>query len=537
MTAYIFVTGGVVSGLGKGVTAASIGRLLKARGVRVSIQKLDPYLNLDPGTMSPYQHGEVFVTDDGAETDLDLGHYERFVDENLSRANNITTGQIYNDVLSKERRGDYLGGTIQVIPHVTNEIKRRIADAGRQSDADVLIVEVGGTVGDIEGLPFLEAIRQMRKDIGRNHTFYIHVTLLPYISGSNELKTKPTQHSVAELRGIGIQPDMIVCRSDQPVSQGVREKIALFTDVEPRAVVPAYTASSIYEVPLMLESEGVADFIAERLGLRVAAPDLAEWRQLIDQVRKPKPVLKIALVGKYVELEDAYMSVREALRHAAWAIDRDVAIEWIHSERLERPGGMEVLADVGGILVPGGFGERGIEGKINAARFAREQRIPYFGLCLGMQVMCIEFARNVLGLAEANSTEFNPKTPDPVISLMPDQQGIEDMGGTMRLGLWPCALQEGSLAAAAYTPAPVVRERHRHRWEFNNRYRPAASAAGLRFSGLSPDGRLVEISELDRTLNPWMLGTQFHPEFRSRPNRPHPLFRAFLEAVSGRVDG
>ena len=336
MTAYIFVTGGVVSGLGKGVTAASIGRLLKARGVRVSIQKLDPYLNLDPGTMSPYQHGEVFVTDDGAETDLDLGHYERFVDENLGRANNITTGQIYNDVLAKERRGDYLGGTIQVIPHVTNEIKRRIADAGRQSDADVLIVEVGGTVGDIESLPFLEAIRQMRKDIGRNHTFYIHVTLLPYISGSNELKTKPTQHSVAELRGIGIQPDMIVCRSDQPVSQGVREKIALFTDVEPRAVVPAYTASSIYEVPLMLESEGVADFIAERLGLRVAAPDLAEWRRLVDQIRQPKPALKVALVGKYVELEDAYMSVREALRHTAWAIDRDVEIEWVHSERLER---------------------------------------------------------------------------------------------------------------------------------------------------------------------------------------------------------
>ena len=532
MTAYIFVTGGVVSGLGKGVTAASIGRLLKARGVRVSIQKLDPYLNLDPGTMSPYQHGEVFVTDDGAETDLDLGHYERFVDENLGRANNITTGQIYNDVLAKERRGDYLGGTIQVIPHVTNEIKRRIADAGRQSDADVLIVEVGGTVGDIESLPFLEAIRQMRKDIGRNHTFYIHVTLLPYISGSNELKTKPTQHSVAELRGIGIQPDMIVCRSDQPVSQGVREKIALFTDVEPRVVVPAYTASSIYEVPLMLESEGVADFIAERLGLSVAVPDLAEWRRLVDQIRQPKPALKVALVGKYVELEDAYMSVREALRHAAWAIDRDVEIEWVHSERLERPGGIEALAGAGGILVPGGFGERGIEGKINAARYAREHRIPYFGLCLGMQVMCIEFARNVLGLAEANSTEFNPKTPDPVISLMPDQQGIEDMGGTMRLGLWACALQDGSLAAAAYAPAPVVRERHRHRWEFNNRYRPAASAAGLHFSGLSPDGRLVEIAELDRGLNPWMLGTQFHPEFRSRPNRPHPLFRAFLEAVA-----
>lgn len=536
VTAYIFVTGGVVSGLGKGVTAASIGRLLKARGVRVSIQKLDPYLNVDPGTMSPYQHGEVFVTDDGAETDLDLGHYERFVDENLAQANNVTTGQIYSQVLAKERHGDYLGGTIQVIPHVTNEIKRRIFDAGRHNDADVLIVEVGGTVGDIEGLPFLEAIRQMRKDVGRAHTLYVHVTLLPYISGSNELKTKPTQHSVSELRGIGIQPDMIVCRSDQPVSDGVRDKIALFTDVEPRAVVPAYTAKSIYEVPLMLESEGVADFIAERLGLAVAPPALDEWRNLVAQIRKPKPALKVALVGKYVELPDAYMSVREALSHAAWSLDRDLELAWIHSESLERPGGVDGLADAQGILVPGGFGERGIEGKINAARYAREHRVPYFGLCLGMQVMCIEFARNVLGLTDANSTEFNPKTPHSVISLMPDQQGIEDLGGTMRLGLWPCALQPDSLAAAAYAPESRVRERHRHRWEFNNRYRPASAAAGLRFSGLSPDGRLVEIAELDRDLNPWMLGTQFHPEFRSRPIRPHPLFRAFLEAASKQVD-
>ena len=532
MTAYIFVTGGVVSGLGKGVTAASIGRLLKARGVRVSIQKLDPYLNVDPGTMSPYQHGEVFVTDDGAETDLDLGHYERFVDENLAQGNNITTGQIYSQVLAKERHGDYLGGTIQVIPHVTNEIKRRIFDAGRHNDAEVLIVEVGGTVGDIEGLPFLEAIRQMRKDVGRAHTFYVHVTLLPYISGSNELKTKPTQHSVSELRGIGIQPDMIMCRSDQAVSDGVREKIALFTDVEPRAVVPVYTAKSIYEVPLMLESEGVADFIAERLGLTVTPPALDEWRELVAQIRKPKPALKVALVGKYVELEDAYMSVREALTHAAWSLDRDLELAWVHSESLEHPGGDDQLAGADAILVPGGFGERGIEGKINAARYAREHKVPYFGLCLGMQVMCIEFARNVLGLSDANSTEFNPKTPHPVISLMPDQQGIEDMGGTMRLGLWPCVLQPDSLAAAAYAPEPRVRERHRHRWEFNNRYRASATAAGLRFSGLSPDGRLVEIAELDRNLNPWMLGTQFHPEFRSRPNRPHPLFKAFLEAAS-----
>ena len=533
MTAYIFVTGGVVSGLGKGVTAASIGRLLKARGVSVSIQKLDPYLNVDPGTMSPYQHGEVFVTDDGAETDLDLGHYERFIDESLSRANNITMGQINGQVLSRERRGDYLGGTIQVIPHVTNETKRGMLDVARSSNADVVIVEVGGTVGDYEGQAFLEAIRQMRKDVGRNKTLYIHVTLLPYISGSNELKTKPTQHSVRDLRSIGIQPDMIICRSDLPVTQGVRDKIALFTDVEPRAVVPAYTAETIYEVPLMLEEEGVADFIAERLELKAAPPALDEWRALVVQIRKPKPTLKIALVGKYVELPDAYMSVREALRHAAWSLDRDVEIEWVHSESLERPGGTEQLAGVQGILVPGGFGERGIEGKINAARYAREHRLPYLGLCLGMQVMCIEFARNVLGLVTANSTEFNPKTPHPVISLMPDQQGIEEMGGTMRLGLWPCALQPGSLAAAAYTPDPQVRERHRHRWEFNNRYRANATAAGLNFSGLSPDGRLVEIAELDRSLNPWMLGTQFHPEFRSRPNRPHPLFVAFLKAIRG----
>ena len=531
VTAYIFVTGGVVSGLGKGVTAASIGRLLKSRGVRVSLQKLDPYLNLDPGTMSPYQHGEVFVTDDGAETDLDLGHYERFVDENLGQPNNITTGQIYSQVLGRERRGDYLGGTIQVIPHVTNEIKRRILEAGRHNNADIVIVEVGGTVGDIEGLPFLEAIRQMRKDLGRNQTFYIHLTLLPWISASNELKTKPTQHSVRELRGIGIQPDMIVVRSDLPVSESVREKIALFTDVEARAVVPAYTASTIYEVPLMLERAGVAEFIGERLGLAMAQPDLAEWRALVEQIHKTKPVLRVALVGKYVELEDAYMSVRESLRHAAWCLDHDVQIDWIHSESLERQGGTDQLAGAKGIVVPGGFGERGIEGKIAAARFARENRIPYLGLCLGMQVMCIEFARNVLGLADANSTEFNPKTANPVISLMPDQQGVEDMGGTMRLGLWPCALQEGTLAACAYAPEGMVRERHRHRWEFSNRYRAASAAEGMVFSGLSPDGRLVEIAELATELNPWMLGTQFHPEFRSRPNRPHPLFRDFLKAA------
>ncbi len=535
MTAYIFVTGGVVSGLGKGVTAASIGRLLKSRGVRVCIQKLDPYLNVDPGTMSPYQHGEVFVTDDGAETDLDLGHYERFVDENLDQASNVTTGQIYSQVLGKERRGDYLGGTIQVIPHVTNEIKRRIQEAGRHNRADVVIVEVGGTVGDIEGLPFLEAIRQMRSDVGRNRTLYVHLTLLPWISGSGELKTKPTQHSVRELRGIGIQPDMIVCRSDYPVTPAVRQKIALFTDVEQRAVVPALTVDSIYEVPLMLEEEGVADFIAERLELTITRPDLSEWRELVAQIEKTKPLLNVALVGKYVELEDAYMSVREALRHAAWSLDRDVKINYVSAESLEHPGGTAALIGAEGIVVPGGFGYRGIEGKIAAARYARENSIPYLGLCLGMQVMCIEFARHVLNTQDANSTEFNPKTANPVISLMPDQQGVEEMGGTMRLGLCPCVLQPGTLAAEAYAPHGTVDERHRHRWEFNNRYRAPLGAAGMVFSGISPDGRLVEIAELNRDMHPWMLGTQAHPEFRSRPNRPHPLFRAFLKAVSDRL--
>jgi CTP synthase len=537
VTAYIFVTGGVVSGLGKGVTSASIGRLLVSRGLRVSLQKLDPYLNVDPGTMSPYQHGEVFVTDDGAETDLDLGHYERFVDVNLSRASNVTAGQIYNQVLSRERRGDHLGGTIQVIPHVTNEIKRRIYEAGRYNDAEVVIVEVGGTVGDIEGLPFLEAIRQMRKEVGHNRTVYIHLTLLPWLSASNELKTKPTQHSVRELRGIGIQPDMIVCRSDQPVSANVREKIALFTDVEPRAVVPAYTASSIYEVPLMLDGAGVGDFIAERLGLPPSSPDLQEWQQLVAQIRAEKPLVRIAVVGKYVELEDAYFSVREALHHASWSLDYDAEIRWVSAESLERQGGMSQLEGVSGILVPGGFGYRGIEGKIAAARYARENRVPYFGLCLGMQVMCIEFARDVLGLSDANSTEFNPRTGNPVISLMPDQEAIEEMGGTMRLGLYPCVLQPGSLAAQAYAPADRISERHRHRWEFANRYRAPFGAAGMVFSGVSPDGRLVEIAELAPELHPWMLGTQFHPEFRSRPNRRHPLFAAFVSAAIAYADG
>ncbi|MEI2691290.1 MAG: CTP synthase [Anaerolineae bacterium] len=534
MTKYIFITGGVVSSLGKGVTAAAIGRLIKSRGISVSIQKLDPYLNVDPGTMSPYQHGEVFVTEDGAETDLDLGHYERFTDENLSRANNVTSGQIYAEVLRKERRGDYLGGTIQVIPHVTNEIKRRIGLAGRENDAEVVIVEVGGTVGDIESLPFMEAIRQMRKDIGRDHVLYIHVTLLPHIGATGELKTKPTQHSVAELRGIGVQPDVIVCRSDYPVEKSIRDKIALFCDVEPEAVVPLETVRSLYEVPLMLEEFGLGNWLTSRLGYGWRVADLGQWRALVQRQMAllaedaAAPPLRVALVGKYVELQDAYISVREALIHAAVALERGLHIEWINSEELEQGQGLDRLAAVDGIVVPGGFGYRGIEGKIVAARYARQHQTPYLGLCLGMQVMCIEFARHVTGSDRPNSTEFDPHTSYPVIDLMPDQRDIADMGGTMRLGAYPCVLQAGGRAAAAYGQTQVS-ERHRHRFEFNNSFRQQLSEAGLTLSGLSPDGRLVEIAELRD--HPWMLGSQFHPEFKSRPNRPHPLFQAFLEAV------
>ncbi len=528
MTKYIFVTGGVVSSLGKGVTAASIGRLLKSRGISVSIQKLDPYLNVDPGTMSPYQHGEVFVTEDGAETDLDLGHYERFIDENLTRDNNVTTGQIYAEVIAKERRGDYLGGTIQVIPHVTNEIKRRIALVARTSGAEVVICEVGGTVGDIEGLPFLEAIRQMRKDVGRENTVYIHVTLLPFMPATGELKTKPTQHSVRELRGIGIQPDVIVCRADFPVGEAVRDKIALFCDVEKRAVIPLITAETIYEVPLMLEEAGLTDFLLERLQCAPRKQDLDEWRRLVAEIKRPKERLSIGLVGKYVELQDAYISVKEALLHAGVAINRDVDIEWISSEDLERGRGLDRLQAVDGIVVPGGFGYRGIDGKIVAARYAREHKVPYLGLCLGMQIMCIEFARTVLNSEEPNSTEFDVTTQYPVIDLLPEQRSIEDLGGTMRLGIYPCRLVPGTRAWEAYQ-TDLVSERHRHRFEFNNAYRDLLGQAGMVFSGLSPDGRLVEIVELRD--HPWMVGTQFHPEFKSRPNAPHPLFRDFLKAA------
>lgn len=524
---YIFVTGGVVSSLGKGVTAASIGRLLKSRGISVSIQKLDPYLNVDPGTMSPYQHGEVFVTDDGAETDLDLGHYERFIDENLRRENNVTTGQIYAEIIAKERRGDYLGGTIQVIPHVTNEIKRRIALVAKTSGVDVVICEVGGTVGDIEGLPFLEAIRQMRIDVGRENTLYIHVTLLPYMPTTGELKTKPTQHSVRELRSIGIQPDIIVCRSDYPVDNAVREKIALFCDVEPRAVIPLVTAETIYEVPLMLEQFGLTEYILSRLQIEAQQEDLRDWRRLVEEIKRPKPRLRIGLVGKYVELQDAYISVKEALLHAGVANDREIQIEWINSEDLEKGRGLDRLDSVDGIVVPGGFGHRGIEGKVLAARYARERGVPYLGLCLGMQVMCIELARHALQSDEPNSTEFDPKTEHPVIDLLPEQRSIADLGGTMRLGVYPCQVVPGTRAWEAYG-RDMVHERHRHRFEFNNVYRDLLSEAGMVFSGLSPDGRLVEIAELRD--HPWMLGTQFHPEFKSRPNAPHPLFDAFVKA-------
>ena len=535
-TKYIFCTGGVVSSVGKGVTAASIGCTLKSRGVKVSIQKLDPYLNVDPGTMSPYQHGEVFVLDDGAETDLDLGHYERFIDENLTRASNVTSGQVYAEVIAKERRGDYLGGTIQVIPHVTNEMKRRIGLVARESGAEVVIVEIGGTVGDIEGLPFLEAIRQMRVDVGRENTVYIHITLLPYISSTGEIKTKPTQHSVSELRGIGIQPDIIVARSDYPIDDDVRAKIALFCDVEPRAVISLVTRPTIYEVPLILEEAGLGSYLVERLGLSKAhAPELDGWRAVVAEMGRPKQPVRVGLVGKYVELHDAYLSVREALHHAGLRYGVAVEIDWIDAEQIERHGA-DRLKGLDGIVVPGGFGYRGGEGKIAAARFARERQVPYLGLCLGMQIMVIELARHALGNDEPNSTEFDITTRYPVIDLMPDQRDITEMGGTMRLGLYPCQLAPGTRAAEAYRQAlgpdagqALVYERHRHRSEVNNAYRDLLTGAGMIFSGLSPDGRLVEIGELAD--HPFMVGCQFHPEFKSRPTRPHPLFQAFIKAV------
>jgi len=531
-TKYIFFTGGVVSSVGKGVTAAAIGRLLKERGFSVAAQKLDPYINVDPGTMSPYQHGEVYVLDDGAETDLDLGHYERFIDVSLNRVCNVTTGQVYAEVISKERQGDYLGGTIQVIPHITNEIKRRIGLVAKTTGAEIVLVEIGGTVGDIESLPFLEALRQMRIDVGRENTIYIHVTWLPYIGATAELKTKPTQHSVRELRSIGISPDVIVARSDHPVEEELCEKIALFCDVERQAVIPLVTADVLYEVPIILEKLGIGNYLLERFGLEPRRePDFREWEHLIKEVRRTKPSVRVALVGKYVELHDAYFSVREALKHAALSLGVEIEIDWVHSSDLERERGWSIVQNADGILIPGGFGSRGIEGKISAIRYARENKVPCLGLCLGMQLMVVEFARHILQSDDPNSTEFDRATEYPVIDLMPGQRSIVDMGGTMRLGLYPCQLVEGTRAAKAYQKT-LVEERHRHRFELNNAYRDILQKGGMVFSGISPDGKLVEIAELAD--HPFMIGTQFHPEFLSRPNRPHPLFVAFLEAVCQR---
>jgi len=525
MSKYIFVTGGVVSSVGKGITVASIGTILKSRQITVSVQKLDPYLNVDPGTMSPYQHGEVFVTQDGAETDLDLGNYERFIDVNLTAESNVTSGQIYSAVIAKERRGDFLGGTIQVVPHVTTEIKQRFEKLAQKSQAEVIIIEVGGTVGDIEGQPFLEAIRQMRNDIGRDNVLYVHVTLLPYLNSTQELKTKPTQHSVNELRRIGIQPDVIICRSDYPIPEEAKNKISLFCDVDREAVIPLPTVSTIYEVPLILEEEGLGQIIVDKLSLKAHQPDLSHWQELVNRLKTPHEPVNIALVGKYVELRDAYFSVREALRHAGLYHDRDINLLWVHSEDLEGDDSDALLRSAQGIIVPGGFGVRGIEGMIKAASYARNNEIPYLGLCLGMHVMVIEFARYALSSTEPNSTEFDASTPYPVIDLLPEQKEVENKGGTMRLGNYPCQLVDGSHAAKAYEQS-LVYERHRHRFEFNNQFRTQLQEAGMVYSGLSPDGRLVEVCELAN--HPWMVSCQFHPEFGSRPTRPHPLFRDFI---------
>lgn len=534
MTKFIFVTGGVASSLGKGITAASLGCLLKARGLKVVIQKIDPYLNVDPGTMNPFQHGEVFVTDDGAETDLDLGHYERFTDENLTQNHNVTAGQVYWTVLNKERRGDFLGGTVQVIPHITNEIKERIIAAAQDKSVDVVITEIGGTVGDIEGLPFLEAVRQLKKDLGRENVLYIHVSLVPFIETAGELKTKLTQHSVKELRGLGIQPHIIVCRSDRELTPEVKQKIALLCDIDIEAVISAVDTESIYHVPLALFEEGLDDIVVNRLGIVATGVDLTTWNELVSKIQRIEASdqrLTIGLVGKYVQLIDAYLSVLEAIKHAGFAHDCKIDIAWIDADDLASDIAEEKLSKVDGIVVPGGFGIRGIEGKIQAARFAREHDLPYLGLCLGLQVAVVEFARHVAGLKGANSTEFEPETPHPVIDLMEEQQGVEEMGGTMRLGLYTCDIKPGTKAAAAYGKKRV-KERHRHRYEVNNKYRDKLGQAGLVFSGINPDQDLVEIIELKD--HPFFMASQFHPEFKSRPTRPHPLFRDFIGAAKAR---
>ncbi|MBP1865687.1 CTP synthase [Clostridium tetanomorphum] len=529
-TKYIFVTGGVVSSLGKGITAASLGRLLKNRGMKVSIQKFDPYINIDPGTMSPYQHGEVFVTDDGAETDLDLGHYERFIDESLSKSNNVTTGKIYWSVINKERKGDYLGGTVQVIPHITNEIKERVYRVSKEKDVDVVITEIGGTVGDIESLPFLEAIRQIKYDVGRENVCFIHVTLVPYLGKSGELKTKPTQHSVKELRSIGIQPDIIVCRSEKTISQDLKNKIGLFCNVDKGCVIQNLDAENLYEVPLMLHKEGLDNIVCEKLSLGCKDIDNRQWKAMVHNIKNLSKKVTIALVGKYVELHDAYISVVESLSHGGYANDASIEIKWISSMDITKENSNEILKDANGILIPGGFGDRGVEGKIEAIRWARENSIPLFGICLGMQCSVIEFARNILGYEGAHSSEIDPETKYPVIDLMPEQKDVDEKGGTMRLGLYPCKLLKESKAFEAYGEE-IIYERHRHRYEFNNEYRKNLIEAGLVISGTSPDGRLVEIIEMKN--HPWFVAVQFHPELKSRPNRPHPLFKEFIKASLG----
>ena len=528
MAKHIFVTGGVVSSLGKGITAASIGRLLKNRGLKVTMQKFDPYLNVDPGTMSPYQHGEVFVTDDGAETDLDLGHYERFVDINLSVYASVTSGKILTSVLQKERRGDYHGGTVQIIPHVTNEIKERLFSIEKHQDIDVVITEIGGTVGDFESLSFLEAIRQVKRDIGKENVLYVHCTLVPYLAAAGELKTKPSQHSVKELRAIGIQPDILVIRAEKALTQDMKDKLALFCDVDKEAVIEATDADTLYSIPLAFKEQGLDSLICKHFGIQAPEANMIEWKKLVDRVTNLSKKTKIGLVGKYVELKDAYISVSEALKHAGYAFDAEIEIKWINSEHVTRENAAEFLSDVDGVLVPGGFGERGIEGKIHAVEYARVNKKPFFGICLGMQMASAEFARNVLGLEDAHSSEINPETKHPVIALLPDQVNVTDLGGTLRLGLYPCYLVEGTKARAAYDEE-IIRERHRHRYEFNNEFRAQMEAAGFIFSGTSLDGRLVEIIELAD--HPWFVACQFHPEFVSRPQRPQPLFRDFIKAT------
>jgi CTP synthase len=530
MAKYIFVTGGVVSSLGKGITAASLGRLLKSRGIKVTIQKFDPYINIDPGTMSPYQHGEVFVTDDGAETDLDLGHYERFIDINLTKGSNITAGKVYWSVLNKERKGDYLGSTVQVIPHITNEIKQRVYDVAAADGADVVITEIGGTVGDIESLPFMEAIRQVKKEVGKNDVLYIHVTLVPYIAAAGELKTKPTQHSVKELRAIGIQPDILVCRAEKEISKEMKEKIALFCDVDVNAVIENRTASTIYEVPLMMQKEGLDKIVLEKLKMDYSPANMVEWEKMVYKINHLSKKVKVAVVGKYVELPDAYISVTEALHHAGISNDTEVKIHWVNSEEIEAAETdlSEVFSGCKGILVPGGFGDRGVEGKIQSIQYARENKIPFLGLCLGMQCAVIEFARHVCSMSDANSTEFNAETTHPVIDLMSSQVNVEEKGGTMRLGAYPCKLAEGTHTREAYGEE-LIHERHRHRFEFNNAYREQLTKEGLVVAGTLPDNSLVEVIEVKD--HPWFVGSQFHPELKSRPNNPHPLFIGFVKAA------